>query len=510
MKRILTLLSAFVLVLGVNAYAADEVEIYIDNERLECENIPVNINDRVLVPMRAIFEVLDAEVSWNAESRTVKAERNGEFMYIPVDTNSMTTGVYNTENDEITVESIYLDVPSMIIDDRTYVPIRAVSEALSADVSWDGENNRVIIDSRRNEDGVVYYTSNSDYRKLYSVGKNGNNRQKLSDKSVNELEMYNGSVYYTSSNENYLYKANADNGEECIIKRPINKLNIDENGWLYYQDMGSNAGEYGLLCRINLDSGESQQLTNKPVRYPLRYKGYLYFNLDNDNNMYAMKTDGTDMVSVSLGDSEYVKLYPFNCFFFEDNILVENSMQYGNIVKMDLDGSNIEEIASTINSIICRNIAEGDKVIYINPMRGQDIYYANLDGTGENLVLSADSTWLGMEVLARYGNEIYYKNPMRGEVYRVKLDGSNNTYVCYADEIKIVNDRLFLSYNGLYTGSPDAHDLKYIYDRRVGDFEIKGSTIYLKDEATSKLYMLDFDGKKNVVTADSVDEWVCE
>ncbi|MBQ8300541.1 MAG: hypothetical protein IJX57_01045, partial [Clostridia bacterium] len=90
MKRILTLMSAFMLALSVNAYAADEVEIYIDDEKLECENAPVNINDRVLVPMRAIFEALDVEVSWDNENRTVKAERNGEFMYIPVDTNNMT------------------------------------------------------------------------------------------------------------------------------------------------------------------------------------------------------------------------------------------------------------------------------------------------------------------------------------------------------------------------------------------------------------------------------------
>ena len=44
MKRILTLLSAFMLALSVNAYAADEVEIYIDDEKLECENAPVKLS----------------------------------------------------------------------------------------------------------------------------------------------------------------------------------------------------------------------------------------------------------------------------------------------------------------------------------------------------------------------------------------------------------------------------------------------------------------------------------
>lgn len=66
------------------------------------------------------------------------------------------------------VDQIQLDVPAKIIDDRTYVPVRAVSETLGATVGWDGENNRVVIDSRINESGTVYYASDSDYQKLYS------------------------------------------------------------------------------------------------------------------------------------------------------------------------------------------------------------------------------------------------------------------------------------------------------------------------------------------------------
>ncbi len=40
---------------------------------------------------------------------------------------------------------VYFDVPAQIIDSRTMIPIRAVAEAFSADVGWDGETETVTI-----------------------------------------------------------------------------------------------------------------------------------------------------------------------------------------------------------------------------------------------------------------------------------------------------------------------------------------------------------------------------
>ena len=42
-------------------------------------------------------------------------------------------------------KEIFLDVPAILKNDRTLVPVRAVSEALQARVEWDGENNAVHI-----------------------------------------------------------------------------------------------------------------------------------------------------------------------------------------------------------------------------------------------------------------------------------------------------------------------------------------------------------------------------
>jgi hypothetical protein len=43
-----------------------------------------------------------------------------------------------------------------IYEGRTYVPLRAVAEALGTEVSWDGQGNKVHINGRMNLDGQVY------------------------------------------------------------------------------------------------------------------------------------------------------------------------------------------------------------------------------------------------------------------------------------------------------------------------------------------------------------------
>ncbi len=508
MKTFLKLLLALgILLSAAHASAEDNLKIYIDDEMLKCEANPINRDGRVLVPMREIFEALGAEISWDGEGKNVWASRDGEFICVPVDGSVLSTGVHNSDGDSIWVDKIQLDVPAQIINDRTYVPVRAVSEALRANVSWDGAQNHVVINSRKNVDGVVYYASDSDYQKLYLVGKNGRGRRKISENSVCELEMYNGYVYYLSKDRKLLYRANESEGERLLIDKSINKIAID-NGYIYYQELDSMTRKSGILYRYHISDGIIERLTDNSVQYPVKYRDYIYFNLSNDNSLYSVNIDGTKVNVMNIGDADE-KLYPFNCMFFGDYIFIENGAWYGNLTRMNLDGSNVRTLTQS-NSLICRKQIPSDRIVYIRPDGGQHLYSMNIDGTDERIIHESDSSWIDLEVLAQCGNTLYYKNPMRGEVYRVNLDGSEDTYVCYADDVKVFDERLFASYEGLYMGSLDASDLTNIYDRAVKDFTVKGKTVYITDALSSKLYMTDFYGIKCALTADSVGEWVCE
>ena len=74
--------------------------------------------------------------------------------------------------------------------------------------------------------------------------------------------------------------------------------------------------------------------------------------------------------------------------------------------------------------------------------------------------------------------------------------------------MKTADGRLITSYNGLYIGSLDASDLTCIYDKAVKNSMLKMIKFTFVDKKSGKLYTSDFSGNVNVVTNESVGEWV--
>lgn len=109
-----------------------------DNTVVFPDALPVIVNDRTLVPMRQIFEDLGCEVDWNETERKVTATRGEDSISLVIGGSSITV---NGKTKEI-------DVPAQIIKDRTFVPIRAISEAFGYNVGWDGEGRVVVIDTK--------------------------------------------------------------------------------------------------------------------------------------------------------------------------------------------------------------------------------------------------------------------------------------------------------------------------------------------------------------------------
>ncbi len=96
---------------------------------------PVMQNDRTLVPMRMIFEALGAGVAWNDEEQAAYVVGNNKLIIMPIGSCEVKV------NGEIEVS----DVPIQLINDRTMVPLRFVSELLGADVKYDDVQGAVFI-----------------------------------------------------------------------------------------------------------------------------------------------------------------------------------------------------------------------------------------------------------------------------------------------------------------------------------------------------------------------------
>ena len=112
-----------------------DISVFINGTRLEFDQPPIMENDRVLVPMRFIFESLGSVVTWEEETKTVTAVKGDTKIALQIGSDIL----YKNG------EEIKLDVPAKLFNSRTLVPIRAVSESLEAVVDWNEKENAVII-----------------------------------------------------------------------------------------------------------------------------------------------------------------------------------------------------------------------------------------------------------------------------------------------------------------------------------------------------------------------------
>jgi len=124
--------------------AAGNITVYVNDIRLQFDQPPILENGRTLVPMRAIFEELNCTVEWYESTQMIIAVTEfGVYITLEIGSNIMT----------VKHDVIYLDVPPKLVNGRTLVPVRAISEALGADVSWHEPSSSVFIFYRFIEGG---------------------------------------------------------------------------------------------------------------------------------------------------------------------------------------------------------------------------------------------------------------------------------------------------------------------------------------------------------------------
>jgi len=106
---------------------AQRIQVQVDGTPVRFANSqPQYINGRVLVPLRGVFEQMGATVDWDQRTRMVTAHRNGSDVQLRI----------GDRVASVNGSTMNLDVPAMVVNGSTMVPIRFVSEALGAQVGW--------------------------------------------------------------------------------------------------------------------------------------------------------------------------------------------------------------------------------------------------------------------------------------------------------------------------------------------------------------------------------------
>ncbi|MBR1738461.1 MAG: DUF4163 domain-containing protein [Firmicutes bacterium] len=131
------------------AFADGNASVTVNGNEVIYDQKPIIEDGRVLVPMRATFEALGATIEWDDATKTVRASNGTDNISIEVGKNEL----IREGKDNIT-----LDVAAKIVNGRTLVPLRAVSEAFSADVSWDNQTKTVSIITN---DGINFIDNSS-------------------------------------------------------------------------------------------------------------------------------------------------------------------------------------------------------------------------------------------------------------------------------------------------------------------------------------------------------------
>jgi len=121
-----------------------QIIVEIDGQRVIFpDQQPLNVNDRILVPVGGVFSQLGFTPDWNQTLQQATLTRDNNVVVITVGSSRFTTNGVSHE----------LDVPAQNINDRVMLPLGAVLRSLGYAPGWDGAANRVYIYTNNNNAG---------------------------------------------------------------------------------------------------------------------------------------------------------------------------------------------------------------------------------------------------------------------------------------------------------------------------------------------------------------------
>jgi hypothetical protein len=127
------------MVLPTTAQAAeDPIHLFVNGQEIVTDAPPVVENGRTLVPLRALTEPLGFMVGWDAVTQTVTLAKGDLFVVLTI----------NKPVAVVDGMMVPLDVPPMVRDGRTLIPVRFVAEQLPGTrVKWDPVLRTVTVES---------------------------------------------------------------------------------------------------------------------------------------------------------------------------------------------------------------------------------------------------------------------------------------------------------------------------------------------------------------------------
>ncbi len=348
----------------------------------------LNEDGRTLIPIRAFIESVGGIVGWNAENREVIISLNGNVLNLNLDES---ISYFNAE-------AFDMDTQPTIINNRTMVPLRFVSEKLGFDVNWVASERKINIEALSRIQNLEYLQLNGNHINYGYV---------VSDDDY--------LFYLDKSEEDYnLVRENRDNGDvDVIFEGEVNYLNLHQEH-LYFRD------ESSRLLRINKDGSNLQLAIDTPVNEYFIVEDKLFFTAGVIDEGLIEDSSSSDfntlLYSVDLGNNDATPelLYARDVWdlntdgsYLYFRHLMQSQSDDG-IYRMKFDGNDLTKVM--------------DDFVYMYVLRDDEVFYLDSDWGLKKFNLSN-----GKQEQIIDGN-VYSFNISKNHIAYLSLD-DNSIYV---------------------------------------------------------------------------------
>lgn len=311
-------------------YNRGKVYLNINGEDISTENFPLEpiiIDDYTLVPAREVFEIVGAEVNWDQSTYSI------EVIYEDITINMSINGLTATKDvvDE-EQETLILDIPPKLINAKTMIPIRFVSEAIGFDVDWINDERLVVITDPR----IVEDLEEEE----------GNLEEDLQEEDINNFVSLIGIDMPKEDEQVFIINAdNTSNTSTGITKYEIVRLDDKKIGIDIYNSV--NNIETSTFNSINKDvsSIDISEFSDNITRFT--------FNLVNSLDSilyYDYLTEDANKLYIIFGENQVETLETFSYEEeYEEEDLEEEDSAYEEISVIANDAANLDD---ELNAII--------------------------------------------------------------------------------------------------------------------------------------------------------------
>ncbi|SDX38301.1 DUF5050 domain-containing protein [Paenibacillus sp. CF384] len=393
------------------AQAAAAITVTVNDRLIDFDTKPMIDHGIVFVPLRFIVNELGGQIAGSSNNEVIITKGTKTI--------SMKVGSKKITIDDKELE---LQAAPKLINGRTLVPLRVLSEVFGATVHY--ENHQVHIHTvteettRGNSIGNlnnggwyvsdqewIYYNNQNDSGRLYKEKYDNSENQLVSDdKYIGALNLVGKQLYYTSDNK--LFKCDIDGANRTLVHDfglGANLVSI-VGDWIYYTQ---GTYMYKPLYRMKLDGTARELLVNYQVSSIAVTNGKIYYTIE-AQKLFVMDTDGRNKKKLLTGNYiTWVEVKGQSLYF----------NYKGKLYTMHTDGTALTQISD----LDARNInIQGDRLYFSNYSEySKKLYRLNLlDHTTQKL--SEDKVYY-VHILNK---KLFFYNPDIRVVEEIEIEGA--------------------------------------------------------------------------------------